>query len=160
MQTQKREAGMRIDELEDLLLTEAKAILLSRIRQPGGVINNTGAVHQYLTGEYALLENEQFGCMFLDTSYALINHSKLFRGTIGHCAIYPREVAREALLQNAVFVILVHNHPAHNDLPSAEDIFMTKKIKQILEMLDICLFDHIIVAGSNLYSMRAAGDLQ
>lgn len=150
---------MRTVEEEDGILAEAKTIMLDRIRKPGGVINSTSMVHQYLMGEYALLENEQFGCMFLDTSYGLINHLKLFRGTISHCSTYPREVAREALLQNAVFVILVHNHPAQHNLPSAEDIFMTKKIKQILEGLDICLFDHFIVAGTTLFSMRAAGQL-
>lgn len=144
---------------EEFILQQARQIILNRVRQPGGIIRNVEAIQQYMTMEYATLETEQFGCMFLDSSYALINHTKMFRGTIGACATYPREIAREALLQNAVFVIMIHNHPAHNTLPSEDDIVMTRRIKDILASLDICLFDHIIVAGPNLHSMRTAGHL-
>lgn len=147
------------EDKDEFVLQQARGIMLRRIRQPGGIISNIGVVQQYLTMEYGALETEQFGCMFLDRSYALINHNRMFRGTVDYCATYPREIAREALLQNAKFVILVHNHPAHNPLPSADDISMTLKIKEILAVLDIALFDHIIVAGPNLHSMRTAGHL-
>lgn len=150
---------MKTKEQEDFVLREARTILISRMRQPGGILTCIDDVRQYLTTEYALLQKEQFGCMFLDRNYALINHLTMFRGTIGHCATYPREIAREALLQNAAFVILVHNHPSHNTQPSADDIGVTKVIRNSLATLDIALFDHIIVAGSNIYSMRTAGHL-
>ena len=150
---------MKTREQEDFILAEARSIMLNRIRKPGGIMSDMNVVRQYLTSEYATLENEQFGCMFLDTSYGLINHLKLFRGTISHCATYPREIAREALLQNAAFVILVHNHPAHLNVPSEDDIATSKKIGQILQTLDISLLDHIIVAGTTLFSMRTAGQL-
>lgn len=144
---------------EDIILAEAKSILLKRLRQPGGIISNIDEVRHYLIGEYAMLQAEQFGCMFLDKNYSLINHLKMFRGTISHCSVYPREIAREALLQNAVFVVLVHNHPSHIPIPSEEDVSMTKRVRDILASLDIALFDHIVVAGPNLYSMRTAGHL-
>lgn len=144
---------------EGFILAQARSILLSRVRKPGGIISNIELLQQYMTMEYATLQNEQFGCMFLDSSYGLINHLKMFRGTIDACAVYPREIAREALLQNAMFVVLIHNHPAHNTIPSDADIEMTLTIKSILAVLDIVLFDHIIVAGLNLYSMRTNGHL-
>jgi DNA repair protein RadC len=150
---------MKTKEQEDFILQQARSIMLGRMRQPGGVINDVGMIQQYLQSEYAALQNEQFGCMFLDSSYGLINHTRMFRGTINHCATYPREIAREALVQNAVFVILVHNHPAHNPLPSEDDVSMSLKIKELLASLDIVLFDHIIVAGTNMYSMRAGEKL-
>lgn len=144
---------------EEFTLAKARSIILGRLRKPGGVIANVNEVKQYLSMQYGTLESEQFGCMFLDRSYGLINHSTLFRGTIDYCATYPREIAREALLQNAVFVILIHNHPAHNPLPSEDDVAMTGQLKQILKSLDIVLFDHIIVAGANVYSLRTSGQL-
>lgn len=150
---------LKTKEQEDFVLCEARSILVSRMRQPGGVIHRLEDMHQYLTTEYALLQREQFGCMFLDRNYALINHLTMFRGTIGSCATYPREIAREALLQNAVFVILVHNHPAHNREPSQDDIDMTHYLQEALQLVDIVLFDHVIVAGIHLHSMRAAGQL-
>lgn len=144
---------------EEFILSQARQIILSRVRKPGGILASVDEVKQYLTMEYATLQNEQFGCMFLDRSYALINHAKMFRGTIDQCATYPREIAREALVQNASFVILIHNHPAHNTIASPEDIFMTKEIQKLLRSLSIVLFDHIIVAGASLYSLRTAGHL-
>lgn len=146
-------------EQEDFVLAEARTILRSRMRKPGGVVQDIAAVQQYLQLEYATLQNEQFGCMFLDRSYGLINHNKMFRGTVGMCATYPREIAREALLQNASFVIVVHNHPAHSTVASPEDITMTHELQKVLKVLDIVLFDHIIVAGTHLYSMRGAGHI-
>jgi DNA repair protein RadC len=150
---------MRTKEQEDFVLAEARGIMIGRMRQPGGIIRDTSVLHQYLQGEYAMLQNEQFGCMFLDTSYGLINHTRMFRGTINVCATYPREIVREALLQNAVFVILIHNHPAHNPVASEQDVEMTLTIKALLASLDMVLFDHIVVAGTSMYSMRAEGKL-
>lgn len=145
--------------VDEAILEQARQIILKRIRKPGGIVRHIEELQRYMTIEYAALHNEEFGCMFLDQSYGLINHIKMFRGTIDSCAVYPREIAREALLQNAMFVVLIHNHPAHNTIPSDTDIEMTLKIKNILAVLDIVLFDHIIVAGLNLYSMRTNGHL-
>ena len=145
------------DAYADDILEEARGILYRRLQEPGAVIANYAVLHQYIISEYALLENEQFGCMFLDNAYRLINHKKLFRGTINHCVTYPREIVREALLQNAVFVILIHNHPSLNPTPSKEDLAITLRLKDLLLTMDIALFDHIIVAGSALFSMREEG---
>ena len=142
---------------EDGILAQARSILLDRMRQPGGIINSVESVHQYVLAEYGLLENEEFGCMFLDQTYRLINHKKMFRGTVSACAVYPQTVVREALLQNATFVILVHNHPAQSAEASPEDISSTKQIQQMLSLLDIVLFDHIVVAGPRVFSMRSEG---
>jgi DNA repair protein RadC len=147
------------ETIDDLILKEAKEIIIGRMRRPGGMIRDIDTVAQYLQMEYGLLENEQFGCMFMDQNYALINHKKLFRGTISECATYPREIAREALLQNATYVVLVHNHPAYDRRPSQTDVDMTLQIKEILAVLNIVLFDHIIVAGPLFTSMRASGHL-
>lgn len=148
------------DAYADNILEEALKILYRRLQEPGPVIEKVATLHYYLLSEYALLENEQFGCMFLDDAYRLINHKRMFRGTINACVTYPREIAREALLQNAVFVILVHNHPSLKPTPSKDDILTTLKLKELLASLDIVLFDHFIVAGSKLYSMREEGNLE
>lgn len=145
--------------LEEMILEEAHKIIVSRMRKPGGLIRDIAIVKQYLQMEYGFLENEQFGCMFLNCNYELINHKNMFRGTITQCATYPREIAREALKQNASFVILVHNHPSQSPAPSDEDVEMTVQIKQTLAVLDIVLFDHIIVAGLQTTSLRSIGYL-
>ena len=144
---------------ENYILGLAEEILLKRLQKSGSVIETIGELRLYLKLHYAALETEHFGCIFLDANYGVINHKKMFVGTISHCEVYPREVTRAALLANATFVILVHNHPAHNPGPSKNDIRMTQVVKKTLAALDIALFDHIIVAGPQIYSMMEEDQL-
>lgn len=144
---------------DDLILKQASLILRKRLQKDKTFVKNQEAVHELLRINYGSLEVEQFGCMFLNANYQLINDTVLFRGTVRSCATYPREIVREALLQNAVFVVLVHNHPSGSQIPSDDDIAMTHHLKDLLGGLDIVLFDHIIVAGLDVFSMRTAGYL-
>jgi len=73
-------------------------------------------------------------------------------GTVNQAPVYPREVARAALLSNATSVILFHNHPSGQCLPSATDLAMTRSLREALRPLDIELHDHLILAGNQVYS--------
>ena len=146
-------------EHEEYILATAREILTRRIAKSGEFIETIADLRLYLALEYAELEVEEFGCLFLDAGCGVINHKKMFVGTISHCELYPREVTRAALLQNATFVILVHNHPAHNPGPSSADIKTTQSVKKVLAQLDIALFDHLIVCGMEIHSMRESGQL-
>ena len=63
--------------------------------------------------------------------------------------IYSDKIAKRALMENAEFIILSHNHPAGSPLPSQEDIETTKKVKNALMAINIMLIDHIIVSGND-----------
>lgn len=78
-------------------------------------------------------------------------------GSIGQVAIYPREVAKHAILSGATGVILVHNHPGGHLEPSKEDISITKQIKEGLSLFNIKLLDHVILNDDKFYSMVQAG---
>ena len=142
---------------EDHIIDLAKGLLLHRLDRPGAIINGLEDLHLYLQLEYATLENEQFGCVFIDSSYRVINHEKLFRGTITTCAVYPREIARAALLHDASFAVVVHNHPSLENGISADDIKTTETIETCLAAVDIVLVDHIIVVGGKVHSLRMSG---
>ena len=75
-------------------------------------------------------------------------------GTVDRCAVYPREVLKQALLSDATGVFMVHNHPSGNIEPSKNDIVFTNKLKEALNILDIDLLDHIIISSDlkNYYS--------
>lgn len=75
------------------------------------------------------------------------------KGAVNYSCINPREIYRNALLSNAVSVIIAHNHPSGECNPSKEDMEATSKIKQAGELIGIQLLDHIIVGDSYL-SMR------
>ena len=69
----------------------------------------------------------------------------------------PREVIKRVLKHNAAAVILVHNHPSGEPEPSRCDIQLTKKLQELLEILDVRLLDHFIVAGTETVSMAERG---
>lgn len=89
----------------------------------------------------------------------MIRFEELFRGTIDAARVYPREVLKTALAYNAAAVILVHNHPSGDPEPSDEDRRITECLKQVLELLDIRLIDHVVVGSEGFESLAARGDL-
>ena len=105
------------------------------------------------------LSYEKMVILTLDTQLQVVGCFEVARGTIDESVIYPREIATRALLTNAKAVILAHNHPSGTSKPSAADINMTKKVKDVLAMLGMNLLDHIIVAHDKTYSMADHGQL-
>lgn len=81
----------------------------------------------------------------------------MFRGTIDGAPVYPREVVKEALRLNAAAVILAHNHPSGNTTPSGADRELTRRLREALNLMDVRMLDHIIVAGSSAVSMAEKG---
>ena len=76
----------------------------------------------------------------------------LFIGTNNASIAHPREVFMEAIKANASAVVVMHNHPSGNVLPSEEDKNITEKLVQSGHMLGIPLLDHIITNGEEYYS--------
>ncbi len=68
-------------------------------------------MRNYLRLTLASLPHEVFLCLFLDPPNRMVASEELFRGTLTRTAVYPREVARQALVHNAAGIIVAHNHP-------------------------------------------------
>lgn len=96
-------------------------------------------------------KKEFFGVVLLDTGNNILNEkiAEYQQGTVDQAPVYVREIAEAALRYKATRVIIVHNHPAGTPNPSQADIKVTKRIKESLNLLDIELLDHIIVAGDH-----------
>ena len=105
------------------------------------------------------LSYEKMIMLTLNTQLQVVGCFEVSRGTVDESAIYPREIATRALLTNAKAVILTHNHPSGTPNPSKNDIEVTKKVKDVLAMLNINLLDHIIVAHDQTYSMADKGQV-
>jgi len=97
---------------------------------------------------------ENFVVVFLNMNKKVLGHKILFKGTVDRAAVYPREVAENALRHGAVSVMLAHNHPGGNVTPSPEDIEITDKIQAALKPLEISILDHLVVSGEKFYSFR------
>ena len=108
-------------------------------------------------GEYAkgLFYGRIYECFFvilLNTQSKVIHAEKISEGTLDETPVYPRNVVRVALQNNAFSVILAHNHPGGSVTPSPVDIEATKAIKRALEAINIELRDHIIVCEDSFFS--------
>ncbi len=142
---------------EDGIIAQALAILRRRINQ-GPLIDNPKVVRDFLTCHAAKSPDaELFTVMFLDSQHRLIECRDMFNGTLSQCSVYPRELARAALELNASAVILGHNHPSGSVDPSRADQDLTRRIKQVLELVDVRTLDHIITAGGESKSMAEIG---
>jgi DNA repair protein RadC len=86
----------------------------------------------------------------LDNRNRVIAYRELSRGTIDGASVYPREVVKQALADNAACVILAHNHPSGVSEPSQADIQITKRLIEALALVDIRVLDHVIVGERSL----------
>jgi len=100
---------------------------------------------------------ETFCCLFLDSRHRLIEFVELFRGTIDGASVHPREVVREALQRNAAAVIFCHPHPSGIAEPSQADELITRRLRDALQLVEIRVLDHLIVAGGEVLSMAEKG---
>jgi DNA repair protein RadC len=95
--------------------------------------------------------------LFLDNRHRLIAEEELFLGTIDGATVHPREVVRRALFHNAAALILAHNHPSGVCEPSQADISITRRLKRLLEEVDIRTLDHLIVGEAEVQSLAEQG---
>jgi len=105
------------------------------------------AVRDWLRLSLGNLQHEVFVALWLDAQNRLIASEELFRGTLTQTSVYPREVVKRALANNAGAVILAHNHPSGLAEPSRADEVLTSSLKQALALIDVKLLDHFIVTG-------------
>ena len=115
--------------------------------------------------EYLVLKNashadqmvERFSVLFLDSQHRVLALEQMFTGTLTQTSVYPREVVRAAIRLNAAAVVLTHNHPSGSPTPSQADGVLTRTLKSTLDLIDVRVLDHIIVAGTQSASMAELG---
>lgn len=98
--------------------------------------------------------SEVLYCISLNANYEVLGKNLIEKGSNTDIIMYPKKIVESALRFNAVYVVLCHNHPSGNYLPSNKDEQSTLEIDKLFDMLDIKLIDHIIVFDQNVYSMK------
>ncbi|SHK80653.1 JAB domain-containing protein [Halomonas caseinilytica] len=86
-----------------------------------------------------------FSAVFLDSQHRVISFEELFHGTIDSASVYPHEVVKQALANNAAAVVLVHNHPSGGPEPSDADRRIIPRLKDALTLIEVRVIDHIVV---------------
>lgn len=115
------------------------------------------AVIQFLQMHLAHSPRELFAVMFLDAQHRLLHFEALFQGTLSQASVYPREVVKLALDLGAAAVVLAHNHPSGSVEPSRADERLTHSLQSALQLIDVRVLDHIIVAPGQACSLAERG---
>ena len=103
-----------------------------------------------------LIDNsrEQFIALYFDASHYVASYSIITIGIANQTLIHPREVFQRAVLVGATAIAVAHNHPSGNLEPSAEDINITNRLKDVGQLLGITVLDHVIVSDFSYKSLR------
>ncbi|KAF0151743.1 MAG: DNA repair protein RadC [Ignavibacteria bacterium] len=96
---------------------------------------------------------EQFLVVCLSSSNRIIKYQKISEGSLNSSVVHAREVFKVAIENSSANIILIHNHPSGNPEPSNEDISITRKLTEAGKLLEIQVFDHVIVAGDSYSSL-------
>jgi DNA repair protein RadC len=120
-------------------------------------IQSSEDVLDYLRHNLRDKSQELFMVIYLNGRNQILKMETLFEGTLNTSAVYPREVVKKALENDASALVLVHNHPSGNPSPSQDDLTITKKLKEAARTIDIYIHDHLIIAGNDVYSFSDHG---
>jgi DNA repair protein RadC len=123
---------------------------VQRIREPEDVIRLFGS-------RLRDLQVEEFHLVALDSQSQVLREVLITRGLLNSSLVHPREVFRAAIVEAAAGIIVVHNHPSGDPTPSAEDRAATKQLASAGQLLDVPLYDHVIIAGDRFVSFASAG---
>ncbi len=100
---------------------------------------------------------EEFHSFYLNTKNEVIGMEMISKGTLNASLVHPREVFKGAILANANAIIVAHNHPSGDVQPSTADKSVTRTLVNAGKLLDIQVFDHVIIGSkSGYFSFREA----
>ena len=143
-------------------ITIVAALELGRRRQAASsliktVVGSSSEIAQYLKVKLKDYRHEVFAVLFLNRANKVNHFEIVSTGGITGTVADPRVILRKALEQDAVNIILCHNHPSGSLKPSKADEQLTAKIKEAARFLDIAVLDHIIVSEDGYYSFADEG---
>ncbi len=143
-------------------ITIAAALELGRRRQVAApleksAVKSSGDIASYLQTKLKDKRHEVFAVLFLNRANKINHFEIISEGGITGTVADPRIILRKALEEDAVNIILCHNHPSGSLKPSKADEELTSKIKEAASFLDIKVLDHVIVSEEGYYSFADEG---
>jgi DNA repair protein RadC len=140
-------------------LEMSKRYLTEKLVQQGNVLTSSQATREFLISELRNETREVFAVLFLDNQHQILKFERLFYGTLNAATVYPRVVVEKALAHHCAAVILAHNHPSGIAQASIADKNITQKLARSLQLIDVKVLDHMIIAGHQCYSFAEHGEI-
>jgi DNA repair protein RadC len=125
----------------------------------GPLLPDLGAVLDYLRTDLEHLPFERVRALYLSARHHLIRDEVVCNGGLDHADVAPRQIVQRALELAAAGVVLAHNHPSGDAMPSKADIELTRRIRLAGEPLGISVLEHIVIGFGEHSSFRALGYL-
>lgn len=121
-----------------------------RIRAPADV-------YRWFAPRLADLAAEEFHVLALDSQSGVLRDLLITRGILNSSLVHPREVFRGAIAEAAAGVIVVHNHPSGDPTPSADDRAVTRQLVEAGRIIDVPVYDHVVVGAGRYVSFAESG---
>jgi DNA repair protein RadC len=151
-----------IGEAKAISIAAALELGLRRMSEPNEkieMINSSQKAFEYMQRYFMGLQVENFVVLYLNRAMKPIKLEKISEGGLSATVVDIRLIGKMALMNLASAVILAHNHPSGNLLPSESDILLTDKIKKGLQLIDVQVSDHLIIGNNEFYSFSDQGKL-
>ncbi|MFA9377167.1 MAG: DNA repair protein RadC [Lachnotalea sp.] len=149
-----RVKAVQIKCIAELSRRIAKTTAKSRL-----CMNNPRSIADYYMEDLRFVNQEMTVLVMVDTKNHFLCDKIISKGTVNSSLISPREIFLESLNNQAVYIILIHNHPSGDPTPSKEDVLATKRIKDAGALIGIILLDHIIIGDRKYVSLKEQGKL-
>lgn len=131
--------------------------MASEGREDGFPVHSPRDVVTHFASRMEDLPVEEFHVLVLDAQHRFERDITVTRGLLNCALVHPREVFREAIAERAAAVILMHNHPSGDPAPSPDDREATTQLVAAGRVLDIPVFDHVIIGRGRYMSFAEAG---
>ncbi len=131
--------------------------LLEEARPDRTRIRSPADVFRWFAPRLGDLAAEEFHVLALDSQSGVLRDMLVTRGILNSSLVHPREVFRGAIAEAAAGIIVVHNHPSGDPTPSADDRAVTRQLVEAGKVLDLPVYDHVIVGASRYLSFAEAG---
>lgn len=128
------------------------------LRAAGEPVSGRGrALEEYLETVMGGERVERLRVIFVNSRRRILADETMWTGTIDGVPLYAREIVRRALVIGAAGVLVVHNHPSGDPMPSPRDVEATGELLRVAAAVGLVVHDHLIVGSDGRFSLRRAG---
>ncbi len=116
-------------------------------------------VFRHFQDKFHKVNREIFYAVLLNNKNRKIREVKISEGSLTASLVHPREVYNPIIRESAAAVLFVHNHPSGDPTPSQEDIEITRRLKEVGEVMGIRVLDHVVIGHDRYFSFSDHGML-
>ncbi len=127
--------------------------------QAGQPLRSSEDVFRHFHPRLAQENHELFYVVLLNNKNRKIREVKISEGSLTASLVHPREVYNPVIRESAAAVIFVHNHPSGDPEPSQEDLEITRRLKEVGEVIGVRVLDHVVIGRERYYSFSDRGML-